>query len=109
MVSSWHEIVSSAEKIGGRSRLERQMQGFRDALDYCELFDLGFSSPLFTWWDSETKLRLNRVVATATWSDLFNYSRVSNLPPSVSDHVPILLEIASAPLFPRKKKYRFKF
>ncbi|KAK9951146.1 hypothetical protein M0R45_006606 [Rubus argutus] len=47
----YNEIVSSLEKVGGRSLSEHQMQDFRDALDYYGLYDMGFTSPMFTWWD----------------------------------------------------------
>ncbi|KAK9951150.1 hypothetical protein M0R45_006609 [Rubus argutus] len=52
-----NEIVSSLEKVGGRSLSERQMQDFRDALDYYGLYDMGFTSPMFTWRDCTTKIR----------------------------------------------------
>lgn len=50
----------------------------------------------FTWWDCVTKFLLDRTIMTTTWSNRFNHSRDSHLPPSESDHVPLLLEISFA-------------
>lgn len=61
-----NEIVSSSEKVGGRSHSEHQMQDFRDALDYCGLYDQGFTGPMYTWWDCLTKIYLDRAMATST-------------------------------------------
>lgn len=45
----FNEITSREEKRGGVERLEGQMQIFHDALDYCELKDLGYQGPKYTW------------------------------------------------------------
>lgn len=37
------------EKQGWLDKLQRQMQGFMVALDYCRLKDMGFSGFPFTW------------------------------------------------------------
>ena len=42
-MSDFNEILFANEKQGWLDRPERQMQGFRDALDYCRLKDLGFN------------------------------------------------------------------
>lgn len=40
-VGDFNEIARSHEKLGGRLRLARQMQDFRDVLDECGFRDLG--------------------------------------------------------------------
>ncbi|XP_062019515.1 uncharacterized protein LOC133736097 [Rosa rugosa] len=85
------------------------MRGFREALSYSELIDLGFQGAKMTWWNSETQLWLDRAVATASWSDVFGFSRVKHLAPSDSDHTPILLQASSVPLPKRPRRHRFKF
>lgn len=92
MIGDFNEILNSGEKIDGPPRPERQMRGFREALGYCDFVDLGFIGSRTTWWNSSTQLRLDRAVATPSWSDLFGYSRLVHLPPSDSDHAPILLQ-----------------
>ena len=45
----FNELLKSHEKLGGRLRPYGQMQKFREALDECGLFDLGFVGNKFTW------------------------------------------------------------
>ena len=42
-IGDFNEILLADEKQGWLDRPERQMQGFREALDYCRLRDLGFN------------------------------------------------------------------
>ncbi|KAL0001323.1 hypothetical protein SO802_015104 [Lithocarpus litseifolius] len=48
-VGDFNEIVKQSEKLGGRLKSYAQMQIFRDALDECELMDLGFKGFPYTW------------------------------------------------------------
>lgn len=48
-VGDFNEITRSHEKLGGRLRLVRQMQDFRDLLDECGFKDLGFEGGKCTW------------------------------------------------------------
>ena len=48
------------------------MQSFRDALDFCQLKDLGFSGFPFTWCNRRpgvhnVRIRLDRGVAIVNW------------------------------------------
>lgn len=45
----FNEIVSMAEKDGGAVGRERVMDAFREAIDDCELRDLGCRGCTFTW------------------------------------------------------------
>ena len=66
--SDFNEIVYSYEKSGGLERDGKHMANFRDCLDKCGLFDLGYVGQCFAWcneWHGEqrTKLKLDRMVA----------------------------------------------
>ncbi|KAA3468220.1 reverse transcriptase [Gossypium australe] len=45
----FNEILYPFEKSGGQLREERRMVAFREALEDCQLMDLGFQGPWFTW------------------------------------------------------------
>ena len=45
----FNEIIRAEEKQGWLDRPERQMQGFRDAIDFGGLKDLDFNGFPFTW------------------------------------------------------------
>ncbi|XP_061999575.1 uncharacterized protein LOC133716965 [Rosa rugosa] len=109
VIGDFNEILNNGEKIYGPIRAERQMRGFREALGYCDLLDLGFHGAMATWWNSETLLCLDRAICTPSWFDLFRHSKLFHLPPSDFDHVPLLLKASTAPLVVRSKKHNFKF
>jgi hypothetical protein len=72
------------------------MLEFQHAMDDCELMDLGFNSPKYTWSNGRsgkdlTHERLDRAVANASWSAKFNIVEVSVLAQASSDHHPFLL------------------
>ena len=48
-IGDFNEILKVEEKQGWLDRPERQMQGFRDTLDFCRLKDLGYTGFPFTW------------------------------------------------------------
>ena len=48
-VGDFNEILFANEKQKWLDKLERQMQGFQDAFEFCKLKDLGISGFPFTW------------------------------------------------------------
>ena len=92
----FNEILKSHEKLGGRLQPYGQMQKFREVLDECGLLDLSFVGNKFTWF--KTYLdgglvweRLDRVVSSASWFDLFPVTKVITLVGVSSDHSPFLV------------------
>ena len=86
----FNEITKSDEKIGW---LE-----FRDCLNRCELYDLGFSGQKFTWCngrygEQRTKIRLDKMVANEDWLRLFPEARVRHVAMSISDHCLLMLSL----------------
>jgi hypothetical protein len=72
------------------------MSAFKQALENCELVDLGYRGPKFTWsnfWDSLdfTKERLDRGVANAEWRGLFPKMEVVVETTLCSDHTLLIL------------------
>jgi exonuclease III len=43
VIGNFNEVLYHYEKEGGRARSQRQLQHFHDALDDCELVDIGFN------------------------------------------------------------------
>ena len=69
-IGDFNEITRVDEKSVGAMRPEKQMQDFKDCLDFCGLKDLGYTSLPFTWCnqrynDSKIWVRLDRAVASA--------------------------------------------
>ncbi|KAL4362079.1 hypothetical protein GQ457_04G017740 [Hibiscus cannabinus] len=71
------------------------MRNFRNALDDCELSDLGYNGNWYTWkWGRTTanyiRARLDRGVVNSAWECLFLDYRLDHLPHLFSDHCPLL-------------------
>ena len=95
-MGDFNEILFAEEKLGWLDRPKRQMQSFRDALDFCRLKDLDFNGYPFTWCnrrssDQNTWIRLDRGVATIDWILKFPISCIHHLDAFHSDHKPLLL------------------
>lgn len=96
-VGDFNEVFWADEKLGGRVRNDRQIQGFRYAIDYCGLQELGFMGPKFTWWRNnpeDIRVRLDRALTNIEWSERFSGSTVFHLNPTKSDHLPIKIIIS---------------
>ena len=72
------------------------MEGFREAIDVCGLADLGFEGRSWTYEKKVTdgsycRVRLDRALAMADWSERYPLATVRHLTAAASDHGPILL------------------
>ena len=97
-VGDYNELTSTDEKVGGVIRLERQMQEFRDAIDYCGFIDLGFVGEPFTWCNNRLGSatiweRLDRGLATAEWLSMFPNASLHHIDNGTSDHCPLWLTL----------------
>ncbi|XP_059451134.1 uncharacterized protein LOC132181929 [Corylus avellana] len=72
----------------------RQMEEFREALEFCNLHDLQYSGPKFTWsnkrgGDDFVQERLDRATTNGEWLEIFQYMTVEILATRSSDHAPV--------------------
>lgn len=93
----FNEILFQHEKEGGKLRPQACLDHFKNALEVCELDDLGFSGDIFTWRNKQTKgsehiwERLDRAVVNGGWRMLFPLMSVKNAEPFHSDHRPVIV------------------
>ena len=114
----FNEILKFSEKIGGRDKSLRAIRQFRDVLEGCNLYDLGFSGPKFTWRNGQegqrhVQERLDRFVADEEWRRNFEKARVDHLGFWGSDHRALLLRLKPhqdimGRRFKRKIAFRFE-
>ncbi|KAJ1255254.1 hypothetical protein BS78_K272300 [Paspalum vaginatum] len=93
----FNEILVNEEKVGGAPRSQGAMEKFRDALEVCGLYDLGWCGDMFTWRnhshtvENYIKETLDRAVANEEWRRKFPVVKVINGDPRSSDHRPIII------------------
>ena len=91
-IGDFNAMIQSTEKLSKRPPQMSQIDSFHVALEACQLEDLGFKGYPYTWnnnrpGDANTKLRLDKAVATKEWRDKFQLSSVTHLSPHASDHL----------------------
>jgi hypothetical protein len=110
-VGDFNEILFAWEKEGGVPRAQVYMDHFKEALEYCELGDLGFVGDAFTWRNNShvagkfIRERLDRAVANQAWRNRFPAFKVNNGDPRHSDHRPVIVDTHGA-WSPRRSQAR---
>ena len=117
VIGDFNEILSNIHKQGGNLRSESQMDGFRNALDRCSLFEQPFTGDPFTWIKGRrtvdvVKERLDWCFVNACWKDFFMPIITNHLDYYKSDHRAISVEVV--PLLedeshsPPQSRFRFE-
>jgi hypothetical protein len=92
-MGDFNEILYSNEMEGGAVRSQRCMQlAFRNALNSCNLEDLGYEGDIFTWRRGKIRERLDRAVCDPRWAAMFPMAAVVNEDFGKSDHRPVLVD-----------------
>jgi exonuclease III len=94
-IGDFNVIMDAEEKLRGRAMINVNSVKFREFLFDAGLINLGFKGPTYTWTNKPNAaeamhVRLDRVVATSDWANLYVDAYVNHLPRR-SDHCPILL------------------
>lgn len=95
-IGDFNEIICLDEKYGGSGRQRSLMEAFQQALEVCELSDLGYRGPKYTWSNYREggdfmKERLDRAVANRGWCDIFHDAELVIGAVVWSDHFPLFL------------------
>ncbi|KAA3454784.1 reverse transcriptase [Gossypium australe] len=80
----FNKIMYGFEKQGGLPREEKRMEEFRNTLQHCQLFDIGYSGRWFTWERgnlpaTNIRERLDRGVANTNWISTFPEANITHL------------------------------
>jgi hypothetical protein len=109
-----NEILYNHEKEGGRARPERFMKAFHDAMDDCNLEDVGFVGDPFTWHRGTMRERLDRGIANQSWIQMHDKATIIHLEYNHSDHRPLLLDtdyyiVNSGPINPKNRSFEARW
>jgi exonuclease III len=96
-MGDFNELLDHSECTGTARRPDWQIRDFREALAFAQLFDLGFEGSPFTWIKGRKgptfkAERLDRIVASMAWINMFEGAKVIHLAKLSSDHCPLMLE-----------------
>ncbi|KAL2253120.1 UNVERIFIED_CONTAM: hypothetical protein Sindi_0106700 [Sesamum indicum] len=87
----FNTMLHTHENQGGTISSLGSIEDFNDMVMDSGLTDAGFEGEPFTWTNKRVWRRLDRVLYSQEWADLFNSTRVSHLPRRLSDHHPLLI------------------
>ena len=113
MLGDFNEVLCAEDKFGGNHVDLNRALDFKDCLDECNMLDLGFAGPKFTWTNSRpiSSLileRIDRCFANPAWRILYPDALVTHLPRTFSDHCPVLLELCRVNVNQQNKPFRFQ-
>lgn len=97
IVGDFNEPLSNADKFGGRVANSSWSLLFKECLNKCNMVDLGFLGPRFTWTNRREvqnliQERIDRFFVNSDWCLLYPEARVTHLTKCHSNHCLVLLE-----------------
>ncbi|XP_057432391.1 uncharacterized protein LOC130725156 [Lotus japonicus] len=107
VLGDFNSYLSPGDKVGGATPNAASMQKFRDCLDDCSLFDLGFKGPPFTWEGRGVKERIDWALSNDRWVQSFPDASILHLPRMKSDHSPLLLSLSAKDADNSQRPFRF--
>lgn len=96
LIGDFNQILNKTEKKGGKRFGSKRAKAFAHMIEECELHDLGFSRPRFTWCNlrkgpERVQERLDRALENDKWLLKYQDNQVIHLPRSRSNHNPIMV------------------
>lgn len=81
-MGDFNEILSNEEKFGAASKSFSQMERFREALEDCELSNLGYKGSKYTWSNKRegsgfTKEMIDRALGNSVWPLLYENTDIN--------------------------------
>jgi hypothetical protein len=98
MVGDFNEVMWSFEHFSNQRRPAKQMFEFREILSHCDLHDIGFTGLPWTYdnkqnRNSNVRVRLDRAMASPSWSQWFPDAQLQHIVSSMSAHSPVFLNL----------------
>ncbi|XP_042003901.1 uncharacterized protein LOC121752878 [Salvia splendens] len=104
----FNTILSPHDRAGSDTNRQDEMVDFAETIEDCRLLDLGFDGSAYTWAKNGLMERLDRILVNDAWPQVFEATRVSNLPRVSSDHGPVLARCRGPNRHPGGKAFRFQ-
>ena len=113
LAGDFNEPLLDDDKFGGRVVSINRSLHFKDYLDNCNMMDIGFSRPRFTWTNKREmqaliQERIDRFFVNSSWCLLFLEAKVVHLTRCHFDHCPVLLDLTLTAWGVRKRPFKFQ-
>ncbi|XP_019159671.1 PREDICTED: uncharacterized protein LOC109156272 [Ipomoea nil] len=113
LFGDFNDIIGDWEKEGRVPHPRWLLRGFGEAVNESGLFDFGFGGCQFTWergrgTDRWVREKLDRVLVSDGWRDMFLRVSARSLDGSTSDHLPIFLTVDVGNQFSYTRKPRYE-
>ena len=113
LMGDFNEVITEEEKAGGNPICQRRVRAILDCMNECQMMDLGFSGPKFTWTNKRElggliQCRLDRVWANPVWKSSFPEANVTHLARVNLDHCPLLLNLCPNLSNASNRPFRFQ-
>ncbi|XP_075665186.1 uncharacterized protein LOC142634819 [Castanea sativa] len=97
MAGDFNEPLLDGDKFGGRGASLNRSLVFKECLDRCNVIDMGFSGPRYTWTNKRDindliLKRINRFFMNPSWCVLYPDAKVTHLTRCHFDHCLVLME-----------------
>ncbi|KAI3473565.1 hypothetical protein Pfo_031528 [Paulownia fortunei] len=89
----FNTILHLNERTGNNGNRLTLMNDFGDMIGDSGLIDAGYEGSSYTWTNHKVWKRLDRVLYSEEWLNLFHITKVSHLPRIWSDHSPLLISL----------------
>ena len=112
IAGDFNEPLLGEDKFGGRSVNVNRSLLFKKCLDRCNMMDIGFVGPCFTWKNRREvqaliQERIDRYFVNPSCCVIYPDARVTHLTWCHSDHCPVLLEMKPRAHYERIRPFRF--
>lgn len=113
IIGDFNDIRYPEEKSGNTPHPQWLFRGFNEAIDNCGLKEVNFDGYQFTWersrgssqWIEE---KLDRILASDTWFEMFNEAKACSFEAPASDHRPLALWPIPTTKIHRRRKFKFE-
>ena len=107
------KLFLKKKKLEGNPTCQRRVRAILDCMNVCQMMDLGFSGPKFTWTNKRDlggliQCRLDRVWANPNWKTSFPEANVTHLARVNSDHCLLLLNLCPNLTNSTNRPFRFQ-
>lgn len=112
-MGDYNDLQSVDDKRGHHDHPHALIQGYRVAIEECQLTGIPLLGFPFTWergrgTDHWVQERLDRAMGTDTWLHHFTNTELHNLTTSISDHNPLLLVYRKQIIYRKHIRFRFE-